>query len=79
LRPWPASEPGSQESNTTPPPGPGETPLGFVSGELGCARRSRAISGGGGVARAGSRGKVKLPRALAAAREGKSARQSARL
>ena len=58
LRPWPSLEPGYAEQKTTPPPGPGETRLGFVSPELGCARRSR---GDFGWRRGGSRETVKLP------------------
>ena len=58
LRPWPSLEAGYAEPKTTPLPGPGETRLGFVSPELGCARRSR---GDFGWRRGGSRGTVKLP------------------
>jgi hypothetical protein len=42
LRPCPASEPDWQEQKMTREPGSGETLLGGVFGELGCARRSWA-------------------------------------
>jgi hypothetical protein len=61
LRPWPSFEPGHTEPKPTSPPGPGKTQLGFISPLLGCARRWRGDFGGGGVARAGSRGTVKVP------------------
>jgi len=66
LRPWPSLEPGYAEPKTTPLPGPGETRLGFVSPELGCARRSRGDFGwrrGGscGLARDSETSVARLP------------------
>jgi hypothetical protein len=53
LRPWPDAGPGQPRPKGTPQPGWGETRLGFVSPELGCARRT---GGDFGAAAGGSRG-----------------------
>ena len=59
---WPASEPGFPEPKTPSLPGPLETTKTLVSLEPSSWRRTQAILGGGGVARAGSGGKGKLLR-----------------
>ena len=60
---WPASEPGFPEPKMPSPPGPLETTKTLISLEPSSWRRTQAILGGGGVARAGSGGKGKLLRA----------------
>ena len=59
---WPASEPSFPEPKTSSPPSPLETTKTLVSLEPSSWRRTQAILGGGGVARAGSGGKGKLLR-----------------